>query len=175
MENYRAFFGTLLLAGASLSPVAAQTPRAATGDQSISARLQRLEDVEEIRTLLTEYAHTLDARDLVAYSNLFAKDGEWVGGFGTGKGPAGVLALMQKNMATNPGGTFHIMSNFMIEVHGDTATAWSRWAYVVPGAGNQTVIASSGHYDDTLVREDGHWKFKRRVAGNNTPNPRAGK
>ena len=29
--------------------------------------------------------------------------------------------------------------------------------------------AQGGRYDDTLVREDGHWKFKRRVAGNDLP------
>jgi len=26
-----------------------------------------------------------------------------------------------------------------------------------------------GHYDDILVREDGQWKFRRRVAVNDIP------
>jgi hypothetical protein len=26
-----------------------------------------------------------------------------------------------------------------------------------------------GHYDDTLVREDGAWKFQRRLAVNDIP------
>ena len=31
------------------------------------------------------------------------------------------------------------------------------------------VMAQRGRYDDSLVREDGHWKFKRRVASNDIP------
>ncbi len=53
---------------------------------SLAARVQRMEDVEEIRIVLTEYGKTLDARDFAAYSQLFAKDGEWVGGFQNGEG-----------------------------------------------------------------------------------------
>ena len=141
--------------------------------ESTAARLQRLEDIEEIRTLLINYGRYLDAHDLVSYSNLFASDGEWVGGFGTGKGPAGVLALMQKNLGatttSRPGSTYHLLTNFLIDVHGDTATAWSRWAFVVPGPDKKPVVAQGGHYDDTFVREDGHWKFKRRVASSDLP------
>src|SRR5215510_6682649 len=85
-------------------------------DAPVAARLQRLEDIEEIRTLLTDYGRFLDARDLPAYSRLFAKDGEWVGGFGTARGPAEILAFMQKNLGTGPnrGNTYHILSNFEI-------------------------------------------------------------
>jgi hypothetical protein len=57
----------------------------------------------------------------------------------------------------------------MIDVHGDTATAWSRWVFVTTGADNRPTPAMGGHYDDTLVREDGHWKFQRRVAVNDIP------
>ena len=46
-------------------------------DQALSARMQRLEDMEEIRTVLLNYGRYLDARDFGAYSRLFAKDGEW--------------------------------------------------------------------------------------------------
>jgi len=141
--------------------------------ESVAARLQRLEDVEEIRTLLIDYGRYLDAHDLVSYSNLFASDGEWVGGFGTGKGPAGVLALMQKNLGatstSRPGSTYHLLTNFLIDVHGDAATAWSRWNFVVTGPDSSPRVLYGGHYDDTLVRENGRWKFKRRVAVNDIP------
>jgi uncharacterized protein (TIGR02246 family) len=140
-------------------------------DSSVEARLQRLEDAEEIRMLLLDYGRFLDARDLVAYSRLFAKDGEWAGGFGSAKGPTGILAFMEKNLGTGPnrGNTFHILSNFVINVDGDTATAWSRWTFVTPGADGKPVISQAGRYDDSLVREDGRWKFKRRVASNDIP------
>ena len=31
---------------------------------------------------------------------------------------------------------------------------------------------ASGRYDDVLVREDGRWRFKRRVASNDIPAPK---
>jgi ketosteroid isomerase-like protein len=156
---------SLALAGILLSAAFAQT------QTSVVARLQRLEDIEEIRTVLLNYGRFLDARDFGAYSRLFAKDGEWVGGFGTVKGPAEIQAFMEKQIpGPNTGNTYHILSNFEIGVHGDTATAWSRWAYITPGADNKPVIAQGGRYDDTLVRENGVWKFKRRVASNDIPN-----
>ena len=159
---------------ALLAPAAAaQTQGTAikTADASLAARLQRLEDMEEIRTLLLDYGRFLDARDLAAYSKLFSRDGEWIGGFGSVKGPAAILEFMQKNLGTDPnrGNTFHILSNFMIDVKGDTATATSRWTFVTPNADGKPVISQAGRYDDTLVREDGRWKFKRRVASNDIP------
>jgi hypothetical protein len=70
----------------------------------------------------------------------------------------------------NTAKNYHLLSNFVITVKGDTATAWSRWAFVVPGQQGAT-IAQAGRYDDELVRENGRWRFKRRVASNDTAPP----
>lgn len=147
---------------------------AAQSDSSLAARLQRLEDMEEIRTLLLDYGRHLDSRDLAAYSRLFAKDGEWVGGFGSVQTPAGIQAFMEKNLGTGPNrtNTYHLLTNFVIEVKGDTATAWSRWTFVTPGPDGRPVIAQAGRYDDNLVRENGRWRFKRRVASSDLPAPK---
>jgi uncharacterized protein (TIGR02246 family) len=154
----RLSIAALLLAGA--------LPAHAQKDQSLAAKVQHLEDEEEIRTVLVSYGRTLDAHDFGAYSRLFAKDGEWVGGFGSVKGPAAIEAFMAKNIGDpgKPGGTYHLITNFIIDVHGDTATAWSRWAFVIPGPDKKPAMAQGGHYEDTLVRENGHWKFSRREA-----------
>lgn len=163
----------LVLAGALLAPAAMQAQRPARSGQSSAARIQRLEDIEEIRTLLTDYGRFLDAHDLKAYAQLFAEDGEWVGGFGSAKGPTAIQALMEKNLGVTsknkPGSTYHVLTNFVIDVQGNTATAWSRWTFVVTGADNRPAMLYGGHYDDTLVRDSGHWKFKRRVAANDIP------
>jgi uncharacterized protein (TIGR02246 family) len=153
---------------------AAPPARPAPADVSPAARLQRLEDMEEIRTLLLDYGRFLDSRDLVAYSRLFAKDGEWVGGFGSARGPEEILAFMQKNLGTGPnrGNTYHILSNLEVVADRDNATAWSRWTFITPGADGKPVISQAGRYDDVLVREDGRWRFKRRVASNDIPAPR---
>ena len=173
MRGFRLAAITLLL-GVVAGVAAAQPSTRSQADASLVARLQRLEDIEEIRKLLLDYGRFLDARDLPAYSRLFAKEGEWVGGFGSARGPAGILAFMQQNLGTGPNrtNTFHILSSFEIEVKGDTATAWSRWTFVTPGADGKPVISQSGRYDDTLVREDGRWRFKRRVASNDIPAPK---
>src|SRR5689334_6698293 len=119
---------------------------------SLAERVQRLEDIEEIRTVLLDYGRLLDARDFAGYSRLFAKDGEWVGGFGSVRGPAAIQAFMEKNIpGPNTAHNYHVLSNFEIEVHGNTATAWSRWAFVVPGPDQKPVIAQGGRYDDLLV------------------------
>lgn len=158
---------SLLLSAAAVAQTA--DPKA----RSLEARIQRLEDTQEIRDLLTSYGRLLDAHDLAGYSQLFAKKGEWVGGFGSARGPAAIQALMEKNLGATakgiPGSTYHLLTNFMIKVNGDTATAWSRWSFTVTGANKNPSILYGGHYDDTLIREDGQWKFLRRVAVNDIP------
>jgi uncharacterized protein (TIGR02246 family) len=157
-----------------LFPAAAQTPKTAKSDDSLAARLQRFEDKAEIEALLLDYGRHLDNRDFAGYASLFASDGEWVGGFGT-VAAADIKAFMEKAMGTeNTAKNHHLLSNFVITVTGDTATAWSRWAFVVPGERGAT-IAQAGRYDDTLVRVNGRWKFKKRVASNDTAPPRATK
>jgi uncharacterized protein (TIGR02246 family) len=154
----------------NLLPAAAQTPKTAKGDESVAARLQRFEDKAEIETLLLDYGRHLDNRDFAGYASLFARDGQWIGGFGT-VDAADIKAFMEKAMGTqNAAKNYHLLSNFVITVNGDTATAWSRWAFVVPGQ-QGAAIAQAGRYDDQLVRENGRWKFKKRVASNDTAGP----
>ena len=136
-------------------------------------RIQRIEDRAEIEQLLLNYGRHLDARDFKAYSQLFARDGVWQGGMGTVQGPAAIQAFMEKAISgPNTAHNYHLLSNFVIDVQGDTATAWSRWQFVAPGPDGRPVVAQAGRYDDELVREDGRWKFKRRVAANDLPLPR---
>jgi uncharacterized protein (TIGR02246 family) len=171
--NVFRILGFLLLIGGLLLPAAAQAQGGPRSSQPLAARIQRLEDIEEIHALLADYGRLLDAHDLAGYSRLFARDGEWVGGFGSAKGPAAIQALMEKNLGVSPkgkpGSTYHLLTNFLIDVQGDTATAWSRWSFTVTSADNHPALLYGGHYDDTLVREDGHWRFKRRVAVNDIP------
>jgi 3-phenylpropionate/cinnamic acid dioxygenase small subunit len=174
---FDSFSGTraasLFVAVSLLLSAAAMAQTAGPKARSLEARVQRLEDTQEIRDLLTSYGRLLDAHDLAGYSQLFAKNGEWVGGFGSAKGPAAIQALMEKNLGASakgiPGSTYHLLTNFMIKVNGDRATAWSRWSFTVTGANKNPSILYGGHYDDTLIREDGHWKFLRRVAVNDIP------
>jgi 3-phenylpropionate/cinnamic acid dioxygenase small subunit len=151
---------------------------------SLEARVKRQEDIEAIRTVLREYGRRLDAGDLKAYAELFAADGEWIGGFGKVQGRDNIQPFMEKNMRTplpsvdgaaatapprpGPRGV-HLMTNEIIDVQGDRATAWSRWTYVTRSADNKPAMALAGHYDDEFVRENGQWKFLRRTVSGDIP------
>jgi ketosteroid isomerase-like protein len=168
----------LAAAGVLLGGLAPERARAQQGAVSAKGReaadrIQRIEDRAEIEQLLLNYGRHLDARDFKAYSQLFARDGVWQGGMGTVRGPAAIQTFMERAIpGQNTAHNYHLLSNFVIDVQGDTATAWSRWQFVAPGPDGRPVVAQAGRYDDDLVREDGRWKFKRRIAANDLPLPR---
>lgn len=145
---------------------------------TLEARVQNLESEAEIRHLLVEYGRVLDTRDLVAYSQLFTKDGVWSGRLGAAQGPEAILALMQKSFKDSlydPKNvkSFHLDTNFLIQVDGDKATVLSKWTVFNRAADNKLFSGGSGHYDDTLVRVDGQWRFLRRLVTTDIPNPPA--
>jgi uncharacterized protein (TIGR02246 family) len=131
-------------------------------------RIQRIEDQMAIERLLVEYGRTLDNRDFAAYSRLFARDGEWRGALGAYRGPATIKATMEKIFtdaaADIPkGSNFHVMSNFIIDVQGDRATARSTFIFYKLDKA-KPVAEVAGRYEDVLVREDGAWRFLLRNA-----------
>jgi ketosteroid isomerase-like protein len=62
-------------------------------------------------------------------------------------------------------GTFHMMiSNPVIDVNGDTATAEFMWTGVMNGAIQQRPeLFEQGREYDLLVRQDGQWRIKKRT------------
>jgi hypothetical protein len=143
--------------------------------QGLSAedRLRRLEDRAEIRELILAYRRHLDARDLKAYGMLFAADGEWLGGTGYGKSPAGIMAMLEErlpgNVSDDRQSSWHLVTEPEIVLHGDQATGEVTWALVGRGDEDEPALRLLGHYEDTYVREDGRWRFQRRVARTDIP------
>jgi uncharacterized protein (TIGR02246 family) len=164
---------------ASIFALSAPADAAPPANRStLEARIRNLESEAEIRQLLVEYGRALDTRDLVAYSQLFTKDGVWSGRLGAAQGPEAILALMQKSFKDSPYDpknvkSFHLDTNFLINVDGDKATVLSRWTVFNRQQDNKLSSGGSGHYDDTLVRVDGQWKFVRRLVTTDIPNPPA--
>jgi hypothetical protein len=140
---------------------------------SVEQRLRKLEDREEIRRLVQEYRRQLDARDLEAYGLLFAQDGEWLGGTGYGKTPAGITAMLTERLPGNTGdsgqASWHLLTEPEIELHGDRATGSVTWALVGRDDADAPVMRLLGHYEDTYVREHGRWRFQRRIAHTDIP------
>jgi len=142
-------------------------------ESSLLARVARLEDLAEIQRLFYDYRRHLDARDLHAYSRLFCEDGEWSGRTGSAVGPDAIQAMLEANLSPNPpapGATsWHIVSNPLIDLDGDRATASTTWALIRRGEGDAPALVLLGHYDDVLERESGRWRFKRRRASIDIP------
>ena len=73
-------------------------PSAAFAQASLEQRVERMEAESDIRRVLVEYGAFLDARDYSAYAGLFATDGEWVGGFGTFRGPRAIRQMLEDSL-----------------------------------------------------------------------------
>jgi uncharacterized protein (TIGR02246 family) len=166
----------LPLAAAVVLGVFTQQPLRAADLDSLAARVQILEDREAIRALILAYGAAHDHRDYRTFASLFATNGEWVGGLGVAKGPDAIFALMDKTIGHNPqpngSGTYHVMTNDQIEIHGDRASATTKWIYIRPGDDNAPKLMLLGHYDDQFIRENGVWKFLRREAPADIPAPK---
>ena len=144
---------------------------------SLEKRVQILEDREAIRALILAYGEAHDQRDYRTFSELFAEQGEWVGGLGSARGPEAIFELMDRTIGHDPqpqgSGTYHLMTNDQIVIDGDRAQATTKWLYVTPGEDGAPRSVFLGHYDDQFVRENGRWKFLRREAPVDIPRPAA--
>ncbi len=142
--------------------------------ESVESRLRCLEDREEIRQLLVNYGRALDQKDFSDFSKLFTENAEYsVGGMGITRGAAAIGKQLEEVMRKNPSGLrspgFHLFVNEIIQVKGNEATAVSKGFYVVPNEANAPAIAMLATYNDVLIRENGHWKFKKRAVHGDLP------
>lgn len=138
--------------------------------EEIEARLKKLEDREEIRRLLHDYGSRLDSGDFEGFSQLFAEQGEWIGGMGAARTPAAIRKLMEETIGRNaerpPLPCRHVFTNEIIELSeldGDRAGAVTTWEFIVQSDAGDPRPFYVGHYEDALVREKGRWKFLKRV------------
>lgn len=173
-----ALVGAGLIGGLLVSAMATRSATTKPAKDSVEARVQRLEDREEIRKLFNDYGGTLDRRDFGAFEMLFAENSEYTGGGGMGtlRGPKAIRAALENQMTANPAHlnspNFHLFFNGSIDVNGDQATATSKSAFVVRSDSNKPDMVFLASYDDVLVREHGQWKFQRRIVHGDIPAPK---
>lgn len=146
-----------------------------SGTPSMEKRIQHLEDRNAVHDLLITYGRLLDDKDLLGYSKLFANDGVWEGGIGSATGPEEIRGMLTRVYGRvepgSYGNDYHLMSDFQIDIDGDEATSWSRWTWIVEGEDGKPSAQRSGHYEDTLVKVDGQWKFQHRLTVTELPTP----
>jgi ketosteroid isomerase-like protein len=138
-------------------------------DQDVAQRLQRLEDLEEIRQLFEDYVHHLDRGHFEEYAALYATDGKMRLGPAKADGRAEIERVARESFSHPDGvaqngrmGGFHIVSGPQIQLDGDTATGEVMWTVIARGDDGIPKVTMVGHHVDDLVREDGRWRFARR-------------
>jgi len=144
-------------------------------------------DRAAIMQLESEYLMALDWGDAESYAALFAPEGklEWAGG--TAIGPEAIykeLGIYKEAIkkyygddgSGKPVVLRHFITNQAIYVHGNTAKGVIYWFEVANnGPGHTPVIGSYGHYEDSMRKVDGRWKFvSRKIFNEQIPDRGAG-
>ena len=132
-----------------------------------AAMLQALMDRAEIEDLFVRYYSGLGGRAPEAFAKFFLKDAELdVNGI-VGRGYEEITGIYRDVAVDKPNltGTFRmILSNQVIKVTGNTATAQMMWAQTL----NDTIkgpprLIEQGMEYNRLVKTDGKWLIARRV------------
>ena len=163
---------------AAVSVAAALSAQGTSAVDDLASRVGALEDREAIRALWAEYGRTLDARDFAAFSQLFARDAEFIGGPGSpARGRGAIGTFLEQAIGTNypnsRGRNFHLYFNATMDLHGDRGAGLSKGGFVMASGDNTKAdVLLLATYRDEFVREDGKWKFKRRQVIGEIPVPR---
>ena len=137
-----------------------------TVEETVEARLRRLEDREEIWRLIMDFRRCVDRQEFAAFAALFSEQGQLLTNLGPpATGPAEIEALLEETLERfeESKGTYHHVTNPIIEVDGDQATAESTWSYITRDEDDKPTLSFAGHYSDVFTREGGQWKFLPRA------------
>lgn len=120
------------------------------------------EERQDISYLLVRYATGIDRRDWPLFRTVFTDDCELdYGEIGRWSGVDEVTDFMDKKHAM-AGHTLHRLSNQVIAVDGDNATARTYVDAVIMFGDNQAGVNAWGFYDDEIVRTGEGWRIARR-------------
>jgi len=128
--------------------------------QAPDPRVSALAERQAIDQLVAgDYPRALDASDWDAYVATYTEDGELVLQGVTSKGRAAIKAFL----AAQPAGSrvIHVISNLSYKINGDMATGGAYWQDIGNVNGAPGVVVA-GHYDDSLRKVNGAWKFTKR-------------
>ena len=142
---------------------------------STAAAADYAEDRALIEDLMARYLFALDFRDPKTYAETFTENGILDYGRGEVKGRQAIHDLIDGMKKTaeeaaakdtsglRPAAGRHNVSNMVIKVEGDKATARAYWFH----HGNEnpersSSVTSYGHYVDELEKVNGQWLFSKR-------------
>lgn len=115
-----------------------------------------------VQTAIAAYTHALDAGRTEVIPELFTEDGvAEITGQGTFEGRDAIGKAFAAFTPQAP--QLHLVGNTILtSPPGDEVTAGSSLVFFVRGEAGWAVQLV-GSYEDTLVREGGVWKFRKRV------------
>ncbi|MFC1942770.1 nuclear transport factor 2 family protein [Chloroflexota bacterium] len=139
----------------------------------LEVRIQRLEDLEEIKKLQSTYQHLLHMYDWEGIVDLFAKKAPdisaEIGDSGLFVGAVGVKRFFTGRMPSPRRGRkgtllLHLALNPVIEVSKDGKTANGLWhgpgIYFGTDSGSPEADITLGKYSCGFIKEDGKWQFR---------------
>ena len=119
-----------------------------------------LEDKDAIRELMHHYCFCMDEGRFTALAALFAPDGVWTAPYRTATGPAAIETWLAQSVPPTPK-RMHYVTNAIITVDGEQATARSNYLVMIEGA-DGPVPSVCGTYADSFVKTLDGWRFQRR-------------
>jgi hypothetical protein len=132
----------------------------------VDAELQEMLDHFRIRKVLAEYCRGSDRCDETLMASVYASE-SW-DDHGIVKAPGDEFSRMMSRMVAETTQTLsHTLGQSLITVSGDEAGAETYFIAVARDAapdGTQMCNQLGGRFVDRLVREDGRWKVRHRVA-----------
>jgi hypothetical protein len=123
------------------------------------------EDEVAIVRVLTRYATGIDRCDWPLFRSCWTDEVELdYGDVGTFTDP-NVLTELFSQLHDPMGPTYHRLTNFVIDVDGDAATArtYVHAVLMLTPVDGANWVEAVGHYDDELLRTKDGWRIHRRI------------
>ncbi|MBV9861353.1 MAG: nuclear transport factor 2 family protein [Alphaproteobacteria bacterium] len=130
-----------------------------------AATLSAIADRLAIEDLFVRYTTALDRGDVETIVDCFTEDGALESPtVGTYSGRQGIrdFALRFARFRERGAQLRHVISNLAVRIEGDTAQATCYLLNLLTCDGRTEVLAP-GRYECDLVREEGVWRFARRL------------
>ena len=123
-----------------------------------------LEDKLAIEELIARYNHSIDSGDMVTWLDCWTEDAvmDGIGKYLVGKAAIREFANnYQRDYGSRMPGGRHFTVNIASQIDGDQASSHAYLQLWSTGA-NGAQIAFTGVYDDTLLKQEGVWRFSSR-------------
>ncbi len=131
---------------------------------TLQAQVQRLNDLEEIRTLRNQYAYLAnivnsEPGDPKQFAALFSEDGTMDLGMGLATGRAEIEDMMT-SATTQWTCAMHYMLNPLIELDGDRGNGTVSGLFAFTTKDNPAPVWLSNIYSDVYIRTHEGWRFQ---------------